>query len=341
MPTLMARLSEYMVEPYGTPPDRSSTRSIVYESSVTIRPRPAPPTTDRIRTYYKSSSRDSVEHQLVGWLIDTPVVQYLENLGSYFATAKQTETTIVSQFGCSPRAIMLSDRAEDPLWSAATVALTILGLFALGLFGVPLARPVAMIMLFGYLSAWLGHAYGTSSFCFPAIATAAPVDLLDIINRYTPAAHVHSLMLEQLTEGTSYDSPDDSPAERCRKLGFENSIDSLIYLLSTELQEAEEWAKSSGSIAASFVRSTLIGKSLSRFSVLNDASPSIKSLYRICWYMTIPSLLMLIVAIILALILGITIVWALIVGIVEFGRFVSAYFSLMSYQLVKMSDKGE
>ena len=241
MPTLLARLSEYMVEPYGTPPDRDSTRSIVYESSVTIRPRPSPPPTNRIRTYYASSSRDSVEHQFVGWIVDTEVVQYLERLGSYFVSPSQTEKTIISQFGCSPRAIMLSDRAEDPLVSAATVALTILGLLALGLFGVPLARPVAMIMAAGFLAAWLGHAYGTSSFCLPAIPTAAPVDLLDMINRYTPAVHVHSLMLDQLTEGTSYDSPDDSPSERCRKLGFENSIDSLIYLLSVSCMFLYSW----------------------------------------------------------------------------------------------------
>ena len=58
------------------------------------------------------------------------------------------------------------------------------------------------------------------------------VSLTNCVLSDTPAAHIHSLLLEQLTEGTSFDSENDSPADRCRKLGFENSIDSLIYLLS-------------------------------------------------------------------------------------------------------------
>lgn len=231
-PTLLERLGKYLVEPYGTPPDRPTTKSIVYDSSVTIRPRPAPPETRRIREFYEVSNKDSIQDQLLGWLLDTPIVKPLDELGAYFVTPKQTEETIVSQFGCSPRSIMLSDRAEDPLWSAATVALTILALFLLGLLGVPLARPIAMLMLGGYLVAWIGHAYGVSFFCMPALPTAAFVDLLDIVNRYTPPAHVHSLMLEQLVEGTTWNSADDSPSQRCEKLGFVNGIDSLIYLLS-------------------------------------------------------------------------------------------------------------
>lgn len=106
-----------------------------------------------------------------------------------------------------------------------------------------------------------------------------------------------------------------------------------------ELESAEEWARSSHNLFASFVRSTLIGKSLSRFSVLETASPSVRDLYRICFYMSIPSLLMLLVAIVLVLILGITVLWALLVGIIEFARFLSAYFKLLSYQLMKLSEE--
>lgn len=111
--------------------------------------------------------------------------------------------------------------------------------------------------------------------------------------------------------------------------------------LQEELQEAEVWAKTSGSLFASFLRSTLIGKSLSRFAVLETASPSIKDLYRICFYLSTPNLLMLLVTIILALILGVTILWAVVVGVIEFGRFASAYFSLLSYQLMKLSEEGD
>ena len=48
---------------------------------------------------------------------------------------------------------------------------------------------------------------------------------------------------------------------------------------------------------------------------------------------------MLMVAIVLVLILGITILWALLVGIIEFARFLSAYFKLLSYQLMKLSEE--
>ena len=249
MPTLLNRLSQYLVEPFGRAPVPLSTKSIVYDSQVTIRERPASPESDRIRRFYETGSRDSIEHEVLGWILDTPITQPLDALGALFASPAEAEKTILHQFACSPSAIMLSDRADDPLWSAATVAATIGALFVLGLFGVPLARPIAMVMLVGYFAAWMGHAYGVSTLCLPAIPTAAPVDLLDMINRCecarvlwqlsptacfsdTPAAHVHSLLLEQLTEGTSYDSETDSPSDRCRKLGFENSFDSLTYLLS-------------------------------------------------------------------------------------------------------------
>ena len=108
-----------------------------------------------------------------------------------------------------------------------------------------------------------------------------------------------------------------------------------------ELESAEEWARSSRSVFASFVRSTLIGKSLSRFSVLETASPSVRDLYRLCFYISTPSLLMLLVALVLVLILGITLLWALLMFIFEFTRFLSAYFKLLSYELMKLSEEEQ
>jgi len=52
----------YLVEPFGNPPDRATTRSIVASSAVTLRPRSSPTITPRLRQYYEQSSKNSLEH---------------------------------------------------------------------------------------------------------------------------------------------------------------------------------------------------------------------------------------------------------------------------------------
>lgn len=50
---------------------------------------------------------------------------------------------------------------------------------------------------------------------------------------------------------------------------------------------------------------------------------------------------MLLVALVLVLILGITLLWALLMFIFEFTRFLSAYFKLLSYELMKLSEEEQ
>jgi len=55
---------------------------------------------------------------------------------------------------------------------------------------------------------------------------------MQMVNRFTPAATTHSLLLEQLMEGTSWNSTTDTPSIRCQHLGFDTAFDSLVYMLS-------------------------------------------------------------------------------------------------------------
>ena len=132
LPTLISRLNEYLLAPFGDPRVGDVNESIVTRSQVKIERRSQPETPPLMKDYYEATQdTNTIQYQFLNLLLDSPFITPFEKFGSFFVDTGYAEETTEKAFSCDPKAIQLCNRAGNPWGTLKTYAIWVLVLFLL------------------------------------------------------------------------------------------------------------------------------------------------------------------------------------------------------------------